>query len=140
MIEPAGSRDSRRRRNGAPPAQLDAWDRYGRILAAQLAALDAPAPDLERFHELADEREAVAREIDALDPDSGEHDAKSVDPSLRDRLQAIGATDRAVLQKLGALGGEVGRAVKDMDDRRPGRMGYLAGSTPSTGRSVDVTS
>lgn len=138
MIEPAASRN-RRRRDGAGAAHLDAWDRYGRILAAQLAVLEEPAPDLGRFRELAGERDAIAREIDALEHLPGD-ETNRVQPTLRDRIKSIGATDQVLLQKLRALSREVGKAVGDLDSRRPGRMGYLAAGARQSGQSVDVTS
>jgi len=123
---------------------LTAWDRYARLLDAQLASLDGETPDLDLFHELAGERVDVAEQIDAI---TGEiSDSAPVDEALsglRDRLETCRARDRAILARLAELRGDKAEAIRTLDTRRPGRDGYMAGlsaGTRSEGRIVDVKS
>ena len=123
---------------------LEAWDRYCRILEDQLACLESPEPDLERFHSLARQRARLAEMIDAMrlpPPDS---------PDAADQLARIGrrvadcqARDREVLDRLGSLRRETEKVIRGFKDRRTGREGYLAGTklgrTPDDAR-IDVKS
>jgi hypothetical protein len=120
--------------------RLDAWDRYARILADQLAALDGSEPDLDRFNELARERDLIASEIDVLDrPVPGSPEAAGVVARLRERLETCRTADRAVLDRLGQLRGETRRAVGQMQDRKVGRAGYMT-TADTGGQRVDVKS
>jgi len=123
---------------------LEAWDRYCRILEDQLACLDSPEPDLERFGSLARQRGKLAQMIDALRlpvPES---------PEAHEQLERIGrraaecqARDRAVLERLGSLRRETEKVIKGFRERRTGREGYLAGSKlgrRTDGGRIDVTS
>lgn len=134
-------RPSRGRTIDAPARRqfhLEAWDRYCRILEEQLACLEAPEPDLDRFQTLARQRDRLAEMIDAMrlpPPDS---------PEAADHLAHIGrrvalcrARDRDVLDRLGGLRRETEKVLRGIEDRRPGREGYAAGVR--LGRAPDAT-
>ena len=131
---PAGVPDGRARRH----FHLEAWDRYCRILEDQLACLESPEPDLERFQTLARQRERLAEMIDTMrlpPPDS---------PEASDHLARIGrrvaecrARDREVLDRLGGLRRETEQVIRGFEDRRPGREGYRAGA--KLGRTPEAT-
>ena len=115
---------------------LEAWDRYCRILEEQLACLESPEPDMDRFRTLAHQRDRLAEMIDTMrlpPPES---------PEAADQLARIGrrvaechARDRAVLDRLGGLRKQTEKIIRGIEDRRPGREGYLAGA--KLGRATD---
>lgn len=108
---------------------MDAYDRYGRVLAAQLEALRDGEPDLDRFNELADERERIAREIEAGNPDARE----PTRPTGRAaRLQELRALDRQVMERLRELRTATVDALRGIQDRAPDRNSYLATSRART--------
>ncbi len=121
--------------------RLDAWDRYARVLAGQIAALEGAEPDLERFHQLARERAQLAREIDQLGRAEQEDPASAgVVARIRDRLEDCRVSDRAVLDRIAELRGETQEAVGEMRARSAGRRGYTRVGAESGGQRVDVRS
>jgi hypothetical protein len=135
MIQPAAS-VARAASSTADPREhallrLDAYSRYGEILAAQLAALAPPEPDLERFNELTRERAAVAREIDDAAPlPIGAPEIHDLVHNIRERIHECRRADAAVLERLSQLRHDTGRALHAMDGRKTGRAGYLATEQP----------
>ena len=77
---------------------VDAYERYARILADQPDAPEAADPDLGRFHELAEERARIAREIEADDDGAGAHPSQR--PTVAARLEECRALDRRVIERL----------------------------------------
>ncbi len=105
--------------------RLDACGRYARILVDQLSALDEEAPDLDRFHALAQERTAVAREIDGLAvPPAGDPELDDVVARMRARLAECWRTDQALLSRLAHLRDDTGRALRGLESRKAARDTY----------------
>lgn len=104
-------------RRAASPDRRDAFARYAVLLERQLAALDAD--DLGAFGQLADARDALAREVDtALPPADAEAELPllerclDLDQQLRARLRAL--RDRAAhdLRELDSGGTRVRRYLR----------------------------
>ncbi len=123
--------------NGASDgAVMDAYDRYARVLAAQLETL-RDDPDLDRFHELAEERDRIAQEIEADDGD-GTHPSQR--PTVAERLEELRALDRQVVERLGELRAGTVRAIQGFKARAPDRNSYLATARARTESAhFDVT-
>ena len=109
--------------------RLDAWERYGRILAAQLEALDGD-PDMERFNALARERSALATEIESRHATPAGPESQALVARIREKLQECRQADRALIQRLTELRRGTLHALKGMDDRQASRDGYLAAAAP----------
>jgi hypothetical protein len=138
MSEPA------RNGNGTAPAQpgaggtLDPYDRYARVLAAQLDALGSRDPDLDRFHELAEERDRIAQEIEAEDPVADTPPAQQ--PTVAARLEELRALDRQVVERLAELRADTVQALQSFRARGPDRNSYLATARARTESAhFDVT-
>lgn len=119
---------------------LDMWELYGRILAAQLEALQEDT-DLERFNELATERGRVAREIETAPPPVDAPDTRAIAARIRERLAECRKTDAAVLERLTALRRGTAKALDGLEEKRAGRGGYHAAQAANQApaeRRVDV--
>lgn len=112
-----------------PGEALDACDRYARVLSAQLETLRTGEPDLDRFHELAGERERIAEEIESTGPSAVPPAHR---PTLAARLKQLHVLDRQVLDRLRELRLATVDALRGMQDRAPDRESYLATSRART--------
>jgi len=117
VTEPRGKPEA------ATGGMMDAYDRYARVLAAQLNALRTGEPDLDRFHELADERERIAKEIESGDPESTGRPDRAM---LAARMQELRALDRQVLERLRELRTVTVDALTGIRERTQDRNSYLA--------------
>lgn len=133
--------------HGGGALLLAAWDRYAGLLDEQIAVLETPQgvrPDLAGFQEIAWRRGTLAKEIEALTTRLRTTGAAVVDlAALQERMAACQDRDRALRKRMAELRDEGLRAIRTLDDRRPGRDGYLARSVTgvrSAGRRFDVRS
>jgi hypothetical protein len=126
--------------------RLDAYSRYGEILAAQLDALSRQDPDIERFTALAEERAALAAGIDesavpVADPQLAESpEVRDLLVRIRDQLQHCQRTDAAVIRRLGELRQETADALDAMDTRKAARSGYGSATHGPVPATLDVRS
>lgn len=117
----------------------DPYVRYTAVLTAQLEALDAD--DLARFAELADERDLLAREMDATGASGAPAAAdRAIDETARESVRGTLETcvdlDRRILERLRGLREETLRAIRELDARRPRVRGYVHATAPAM--HVDV--
>ncbi|MFS8636626.1 MAG: hypothetical protein FWJ74_00980 [Gemmatimonadota bacterium] len=134
MIYPVGA--LRLRRAG--------YARYAELIVAQIEALRAD--DLERFRALAEERDAVARRIDAIVDDdlTGDDSEDRANREEVDRL--IGEVrllleqcrdhDQQLREELARMRDEAREALGDLDRRRPQVEAYVR--APDAGTRFDV--
>jgi hypothetical protein len=119
-------------------ARSGLWERYAWLLDDQLAALDGSEPDLDRFHALADLRARTARDIEATSALAGPSGA-STDLRTRDLMECCRDRDQRVLERLSRLRAATAAALGAVEERRPGRAGYLAVAGPAArGGRLDV--
>ncbi len=130
MIHPIGA--LRRRRAG--------YARYADLIVAQIEALQAE--DLERYRSLAEERDELARQIDAVQgPEvDGAEDEDRVDPDEIDRLmgevrlllERCREHDARLRDQITRMRDEARDALGQLERRRPHVEAYVRAPDPAT--------